>query len=287
MFKKKINIYEGLNNVGKIVVQDTPITKEIGNILKNNISNNFNLQRAILDDDLLRLVDFRDAEQQEIVEYFLVDIKDYLEDYLNSLDINFSNELIEDITNLYYLGDENQSNIRNFISQKLETLDKKQWLKILPQKLARQMQLIVFDLLDVEGLPDKIGDEITLLTAIDCDEREKAFVYLDGEIVWGEESESHIQTVNNYCMQNNLAQLEEDYYRDAGLKEIKRKNLFTDMAFGHYAHGVAFIEGRMFGNATLNEVKDKLLNQTDEEVTKIYKYNDDDTAIRIANKVQK
>jgi len=245
------------------------------------------LQRAIFDDDLLRLVDFREAEQQEIVEYFLVDIKDYLEDYLNSLDINFSNELIEDITNLYYLGDENQSNIRNFISQKLETLDKKQWLEILPQKLARQMQLIVFDLLDVEGLPDKIGDEITLLTAIDCDEREKAFVYLDGEIVWGEESESHIQTVNNYCMQNNLAQLEEDYYRDAGLKEIKRKNLFTDMAFGHYAHGVAFIEGRMFGNATLNEVKDKLLNQTDEEVTKIYKYNDDDTAIRIANKVQK
>lgn len=120
---------------------------------------------------------------------------------------------------------------------------------------------------------DKIGDSFEILEDIDYMTREKAFMYLDGKIIEGEEGWSHSQIINHYLKDNGQDTISDDYDEKMEnsrplVKQVKEFTGAEHVGFGHIANDMAFIE--TVQNCNVDDVKKAL--QEEYDFKKIYMY---------------
>lgn len=126
------------------------------------------------------------------------------------------------------------------------------------------------ELLDIK---DKVGDTEPIEFAVDLGNRDEAFVYLDGDLLFGE-GKSHTQIVNDYCEDHDLNNLSKDFER-VDEKEVADVTNREQVAFGHIVEGMAFIE-TLF-NVSLEEVLDAV-----KKYKKVYELVDYSHVTRLA-----
>ena len=120
---------------------------------------------------------------------------------------------------------------------------------------------------------DKIGDSFEILEDIDYKTREKAFMYLDGKIIEGENGWSHSQVINHYLKDNDQDTISDDYdekleFSRPLVKQVKEFTGAEHVGFGHIVDDMAFIE--TVQNCNVNDVKEAL--QENYNFKKIYMY---------------
>lgn len=120
---------------------------------------------------------------------------------------------------------------------------------------------------------DKIGDSFEVLEDIDYMTREKAFMYLDGKIIEGENGWSHSQIINHYLKDNGQDTISDDYDEKLEnsrplVKQVKEFTGAEHVGFGHIVNDMAFIE--TVRNCNVNDVKKAL--QENYNFKKIYMY---------------
>lgn len=99
------------------------------------------------------------------------------------------------------------------------------------------------DTSDLAELDDAVGDTAKLSGDfnIDYPDREAPFVYIDGEIVEGTSDNSHTQVINQWCEENGINPMKEQWKRQTPDRTMKTINKDC-VAFGHIDKGMAFIE---------------------------------------------
>ena len=113
---------------------------------------------------------------------------------------------------------------------------------------------------------DKIGDvtEINNRFSVDLGMRDAPFVFLNGNIEIGRESDTHSILLTRLV--NNI---------ESSPKYVRGKEAFdmtgdNELAFGHIANGLAFLE--VLDNVNEDEVVNKLINLPD--INKVYDYRE-------------
>ena len=109
----------------------------------------------------------------------------------------------------------------------------------------------VDDWSDLAEVDDKIGEQTNVEDGrtLDCDTRDGAFVYIDGDVAYGEEGKTHGQILADYMEElGNEDMIPEDLKGDdiAGSRPTQsrmRRLVDTDnVAFGHIVDNMAFVE---------------------------------------------
>jgi len=109
----------------------------------------------------------------------------------------------------------------------------------------------VDDWSDLAKVDDKIGEQtnVEFGTRLDYDTRDGAFVYIDGDVAYGEEGKTHGQILADYMEEHgNEDMIPEDLKGDdiAGSRPSQsrmRRLVDTDnVAFGHIVDNMAFVE---------------------------------------------
>lgn len=105
---------------------------------------------------------------------------------------------------------------------------------------------------ELAELDDEIGDEFENFVTRDYDNRDAAFIDIDGEIFVSEEGETHAQLVNKYLESIDKEKLNNTFNRprDSVMSEFAEK-----FGFGMIQDGVWFIDDNVyFGNMNSDEI---------------------------------
>ena len=144
------------------------------------------------------------------------------------------------------------------------------------------------ELLDLD---DRIGCTTRMNDTIDYDNRDNAFVYIDGQILEGDHGETHSQIVNHYLRDEGKQTITDDYdtrftNSRPTVKQVQRSLNAEVVAFGHFYNDMAFVENTI--GCDVQEVKQAL--QQDYDCAKIYHYirnGNGEFVTRIASKHNK
>ena len=143
---------------------------------------------------------------------------------------------------------------------------------------------------DVVNLYDTVGSTTQLAKDFDVDVKNRSFcfLYINGELLQSSFGGMHFQLINKYLSEHKI---KHDSYVSSGrfrdVQDIKKYhdiNLDNDIpiAWGHFAHGIAYIE--TCKNVTLSTVVNKLLQEI-KGIKKIYQYHFNEQSItRLAKK---
>ena len=144
------------------------------------------------------------------------------------------------------------------------------------------------ELLDID---DKIG-EVTYVENggnIDWNTREFAFIYIDGNIITGEEQETHSDLLRNYLEEigetdnipKDMLNGDKQYSRPSK-QRLQRLTNSEDVAFGHVMDSMAFIE-TLFGNVKAKTVAEACMDELN--IEKAYQYDQSQLLVkRLAKK---
>jgi hypothetical protein len=140
------------------------------------------------------------------------------------------------------------------------------------------------DLADVNSLcdiDDNIGEDTEIEGGVDYDNRDAAFVDIDGRILVSDEGESHAQLVNEYLDSIDCEELNDGWFRP-DVEEIEEKSDGERaVAFGHIVNdNVWIIEDGTLTNISVEDVISDI-KASGKEYTKIYSYDMSDVT-RIA-----
>jgi hypothetical protein len=127
-------------------------------------------------------------------------------------------------------------------------------------------------------IDDSIGEETEVRDHIDFDNRDAAFVDLDGEILVSDNGMSHAQLINKYLEEYDK-KLNDDWYRP-DVEEIEKKSGAERVAFGHIIGDVWIIEDTTLMNMSVEDVINDI-KASGKEYTKIYAFDRSD-ALRVA-----
>ena len=120
-------------------------------------------------------------------------------------------------------------------------------------------------------IDDSIGEETELRDTIDFDNRDAAFIDLDGEILVSDDGMSHAQLVNKYLEEYD-EELDDDWYRP-DVKEISEKSGHVNVAFGHIVNdNVWVIEDSTLTDMSVEDVVSDI-KASGKKYTKIYSYD--------------
>ena len=230
---------------------------------------------------------FNESDQKEKV------INSFLSDYLNvilynvyeKLDLTV-NENIENTLNKEVLTTLNINEIIDSLTISIsEFLDSK------TDKILKQLKedgLITPETIDIKDIPElenNVGDEYMLTEQLDYDNRDKALVDIDGNILIGKNGQTHAQVIQDYLDEiSSDKKLEDDYYRpgDDKLDEILNHEY---SAFGHIVDNNILIEETTLDNITIDNVIQDIKNN-DVYYEKIYNYNNNNLTRVARNKWQ-
>lgn len=143
------------------------------------------------------------------------------------------------------------------------------------------------DLQDVAEMEDSVGDTHTMTDKVDYDTRDKAFVYIDGEIYEGNNGETHSNIVQRVLQESGNEDKVTDKMKSGQINnsrpsQTQMKRLFgtEEIAFGHVVDDCAFIEVLSNG-ATIDEVA----NACEKDYDKVYQFSQNQGLIkRVASK---
>ena len=124
---------------------------------------------------------------------------------------------------------------------------------------------------DLADHDDRPGDVTELEHMVDVNERDQAFVYIDGEVLVG--SFTHGQLVNSWLAEQGLPTLSDDYETRLEnsrpmVKQVQRAADAEAVAWGHVAGDVALVEGNQ--SCTLDEVAAAVAEEI--APAKVYEY---------------
>ena len=203
------------------------------------------LQNYTAYDALNQDVDFEDLANY-ILDFFGVDDVDAsdfaeeLDDYVNNdiyrqYDEQFDKDVEEYIKNNLYCGGVNDNG--TYYNTESGTLSGKE----APDEFEHEDVSID----DIPTLDDSVGQSSRIDDIIDVDNRDNAFVYIDGEVIEGDANETHSQILNRFCDEHDLYEpyngTDTDMLRP-NIDEVQEKLDTSKIAFGHFVNDVAFIE---------------------------------------------
>jgi hypothetical protein len=174
-----------------------------------------------------------------------------------------SNYIIE---NLYDdIENDVMDNITKFLDNKKEEHDTFYY-----KSSADVNNLCSADVNNLCDIDDNIGEETELRDNIDFDNRDAAFVDIDGEILVSDNGMSHAQLINKYLEEYD-EKLNDDWYRP-DVEEIENKSGAERVAFGHIIDDVWIIEDTTLMNMSAEDVVSDI-KASGKEYTKIYSYD--------------
>ena len=98
---------------------------------------------------------------------------------------------------------------------------------------------------DIPTLDDSVGQSSRIDDIIDVDNRDNAFVYIDGEVIEGDVNETHSQILNRFCEEHDIEEPDNGIGNDIirpNIDEVEHKLDTSKIAFGHFVNDIAFIE---------------------------------------------
>ena len=230
---------------------------------------------------------FNESDQKENV------INSFLSDYLNVILYNVYEKLDltvnENIENTFNKEVLTALNINEIIDNL--TISIGEFLDSKTDKILKQLKedgLITpetIDITDIPKLENNVGDEYMLTEQLDYDNRDKALVDIDGNILIGKNGQTHAQVIQDYLDEiSSDKKLEDDYYRpsDDELNKILNPEY---SAFGHIVDDNILIEETTLDNITIDNVVQDIKNN-DVHYEKIYNYNGNNLTRVARNKWQ-
>ena len=132
----------------------------------------------------------------------------------------------------------------------------------------------VDDAADLAELDDTVGELTPVGSRIDYRDRDAAFVYVGGQMIVGEGTDTHNQLINRWLDENGKQTISDDYEKRITfsrplVKQVQRATGEEAVGFGHIVDDMAFID--VTQNCPVDEVKQAVLEQVD-GVTKVYEY---------------
>ena len=128
---------------------------------------------------------------------------------------------------------------------------------------------------DLSDIDDSVGGTQSIFSneKIDCDTREAPIVFLNGELLVGEQNETHTQVIQEYIdsidEDDNFYRMDEDKLKEMG---------FDDVVFAHLL-GDVVIADEIFGNVSVKNFAQQCKNELD--VNKVY-FFDGSSVTRLA-----
>ena len=128
---------------------------------------------------------------------------------------------------------------------------------------------------ELHDIKDDIGDRHNIQFGYDFEDRDYAFIYLDGEIIKGKSGQTHAQILENYMKQIDKEEdIPEDYKEDGGNIDGSRPSTYRlkrlvnteNNAYGNVIDNVALIE--VLENVSEQEVANVCKKQL--KVDKVY-----------------
>ena len=132
---------------------------------------------------------------------------------------------------------------------------------------------------ELEDKDDSIGDEVNFprdAATIDVGTRDSAFVYINGEILIGNDKQTHGQLINEFF---NCKEDEDSFYRTDAINKLNDNDKNSSFGFGHIIDSIAIIDNTE--GCTQQEVAKVLLNY-DSSISKVYFCPDESTLTRVA-----
>jgi hypothetical protein len=230
---------------------------------------------------------FNESDQKEKV------INSFLSDYLNVILYNVYEKLDltvnENIENTFNKEVLTALNINEIIDNL--TISIGEFLDSKTDKILKQLKedgLITpetIDITDIPKLENNVGDEYMLTEQLDYDNRDKALVDIDGNILIGKNGQTHAQVIQDYLDEiSSDKKLEDDYYRPSDDKLDKILNPEYS-AFGHIVDDNILIEETTLDNITIDNVVQDIKNNKI-RYEKIYNYNGNNLTRVARNKWQ-
>ena len=132
---------------------------------------------------------------------------------------------------------------------------------------------------ELKDKDDSIGDEVNFprdAATIDVGTRDSAFVYINGEILVGNDKQTHGQLINEFF---NCDEDEDSFYREDAINKLNDNDKNSSFGFGHIIDSIAIIDNT--DGCTMQEVANALLNY-DSSISKVYFCPDESTLTRVA-----
>jgi 6-pyruvoyl-tetrahydropterin synthase len=121
------------------------------------------------------------------------------------------------------------------------------------------------------NIDDSIGEESEIIDTIDFDNRDAAFVDLDGEILVSDNGMTHAQLINEYLKEYD-EELNDGWYRP-DVEEIENKSGAERVAFGHIVNdNVWIIDDGTLTDISAEDVANDI-KASGNKYTKIYSYD--------------
>lgn len=193
----------------------------------------------------------QDVDFEELANYILdffgdnddVDTSDFadeLDDYVNNdiyrqYEEQFNKDVEEYIKNNLYCGGVNDNG--TYYNTESGTLSGKE----APDEFEHEDVSID----DIPTLDDSVGQSSRIDDIIDVDNRDNAFVYIDGEVIEGDVNETHSQILNRFCEEHDIEEPDNGIGNDItrpNIDEVEHKLDTSKIAFGHFVNDIAFIE---------------------------------------------
>lgn len=142
-----------------------------------------------------------------------------------------------------------------------------------------------YDCTELKNLNDSVGDQHSLSDIIDFDNRDAAFIDLDGEILVSDNGMSHAQLVNKYLEEHNEYKKLYDENARPTNSEME-SNCYTDrFAFGHIINNVWIIDTHSISQMDVDEVIEDIKKSCN-TYSKLYSLSDSNSMVkRLAKKV--
>jgi len=120
---------------------------------------------------------------------------------------------------------------------------------------------------ELAELDDEVGDEFENFVRRDYDNRDAAFIDIDGEILVSEEGETHAQLVNKYLESIDKEKLDNTFNRP---RDSVMSEFAENFGFGMIQDGVWFIDDNIyFGNMNSSEIVEDI-KKSEYKPKKIY-----------------
>jgi len=213
-------------------------------------------------------------------------IQEHNVDFLSLCDEEKTKKNIEEDTNIYILNNEIYVyllfNFSYYLGQgcKIVEVTENNYDQICQSDRDFNQAFNTLFANEVIDVDDKIGDESVLSREIEYDTRDNCFVYINGELILGDNAAStHGKVIEKYLKSKNIKFENSEAYGRPSKNDIEEYMPINKLGFGHISNGVAFIETDTLDGCNVNEIVNALRGK----VQKIYTYPDKYNIKRVAD----
>jgi hypothetical protein len=178
-------------------------------------------------------------------------------------------EIINELKQEFALSDEMME-----LSNELNNEASDYFNKLLRDKKDKEKAkcLKAVDITELQELDDSIGEESRMLDEIDYDNRNAAFMDLDGDILISKPEETHAQLINRYLKEHSEGkELDDDFCRPTS-NEVEETCNVDRIAFGHIIGYIWIIDTYSISNMSVDEVISDI-KDSGKTFSKIYSLN--------------